>query len=156
MDAPIENDVDLMEEDTEEEDSAEEESEEEESEDETYIDTLIGEVFSEQKDKIAVYVDDPETPEELAMNDAIKRFLVQKVRNKLLDSFESQRKWIDDADLVAMVKKWKKLTAKEEIDASTAMKRIIKENAIITEAVDQHLEDMFEDAEEDDEEEDGD
>ena len=87
----------------------------------------------------------------MAKNESIKKFLVQKVRNRLLDSFEDQLKWIEDADLVAMVKKWKKVTAKDDdLDASTAMKRIIKENVVIAEAVEQHLEEMVEDA--DDEE----
>ena len=71
------------------------------------------------------------------------------VHNKLLDSFEGQLKWIEDADLVAIVKKWKKVTAKDDDLDATAMKRIIKENVIITEAVEQQLEEMVEDVEED-------
>ena len=75
--------------------------------------------------------------------------MVQKVRNKLLDSLEGQLKWIEDADLVAMIKKWRKLTAQDDdMDASTAMKRIIKENVVIVEAVEQQLEEMLEDVEE--------
>ena len=74
------------------------------------------------------------------------------VHNKLLDSFEGQLKWIEDADLVAMIKKWRKLTAQDDdMDASTAMKRIIKENVVIVEAVEQQLEEMLEDAEGSDE-----
>ena len=140
MATPIE-DVELTEEEA-------EEIDEEESEEETYIETVTREVVSEYEDKIEDYVNDPETPEETSKNESIKKFLVQKVRNKLLDSFEEQLKWIEDTDLVAMMKKWKKVTAKDdELDGSTAMKRIIKENANITEAVEQHLEDMMEDVE---------
>ena len=125
----------------------------EETEEETYIEAVTREVVSEYEDKIEDYVNDPETPEETAKNESIKKFLVQKVRNKLLDSFEEQLKWIEDADLVAMMKKWKKVTAKDdELDGSTAMKRIIKENVNITEAVEQHLEDMMEDVEDADDE----
>ncbi len=138
MDAPIDSDVELT----------EEEVDEEDSEEETYIETLTRKVVSEHEETVEDYVDDPETPEELAKNESIKKFLVQKVRNKLLDSFEDQLQWLGDADLVAMVRKWKKLTDKDDIDDSAAMKRIIKENAVIVEAVEQQLEEMLEDAEE--------
>ena len=124
--------------------------EEEESQEETYIETLTREVASEQEDRIVEYAEDPETPEELSKNDSIRKFLLQKVRDKLLESFESQLKWIEDADLVAMMKKWKRVTSNDELEASTAMKRIIKDNALINEAVEQHLEEMMES--EDDEE----
>jgi hypothetical protein len=125
----------------------------EESEDDTFIETLVQEVIAANEDRIADYVDDPDTPEELAVNESIKKFLIQKVRKRLLESFEDQLKWIEDADLVVMLKKWKKLTVKDEdLDPSTAMKRIIKENDVIVEAVEQHLEDMVQ--EDEDEEED--
>src|SRR5271156_7151513 len=104
------------------EDENEEIEVDESEEEETYIKTLTRQVVSEYEDRIADYVDDPETPEETARNESIKKFLVQKVRNKLLESFEAQLQWINDADLVAMVRKCKKLTAtNDEIDAPTAM-----------------------------------
>ena len=136
-------------------DETDEEVEEtdEESEDDTYIETLTEEVIAEHEDRIADYVDDPDTPEEQAVNESIKKFLIQKVRKRLLDSFEDQLKWIEDSDLVSMLKKWKKVTAKDEqLDPSTTMKRIIKENDVIVEAVEQHLEDMVQEDEAEDEE----
>ena len=73
------------------------------------------------------------------------------MRDKLLAYFKSQLKWIEDADLVAMMKKWKSVTSNdEEVDASTAMKRIIKDNDVINEVVEQHLQEFVEP--EDDEE----
>ena len=136
--------------DSEVEEVMEQSGEEEESQEETYIETLTREVASEQEDRIVEYAEDPETPEELSKNASIRKFLVQKVRDKLLASFESQLKWIEDADLVAMMKKWKRVTSNdEEVDASTAMKRIIKDN-VINEVVEQHLEELIES--EDDEE----
>src|SRR5438477_5428147 len=131
----------------------EDEVETEESEDDTFIETLVQEVIAANEDRIAEYVDDPDTPEEQAVNESIKKFLIQKVRKRLLDSFEDQLNWIEDADLVVMMKKWKKVTAKDEdLDPSTAMKRIIKENDVIVEAVEQHLEDMVQEDEAEDEE----
>ena len=41
-----------------------------------------------------------------------------------------------------MDKQCKKMIAKDNLDPSTAMKRIIKENFIIAETVERHLEDM--------------
>ena len=127
------------------------EDDSQEEEDETYIEALTRNVASEQDDRIVEYVENPETPEELSKNASIRKFLVQKVRDKLLASFESQLKWIDDVDLVGMIKKWKRVTSTDaDVDASTAMKRIIKDNDVINEAVVQHLEELMES--EDDEE----
>src|SRR3981189_1206961 len=95
----------------------EEEESQEEPQEETYIETLTLEVVYEQEDRIVDYVEDPETPEELSKNASIRKFLVQKLRDKLLSSFESQLKWIEDADLVAMMKKWKRVTSNDgEVD----------------------------------------
>src|SRR5271155_3623618 len=122
---------------------------EEESQEDTYIEILTQKVVSEQQERIGEYVDDPQTPEELSKNRSIKKFLLQMVHNKLLDSFESQLKWVEDADLVAMVKKWKRVTSSdEEVDATTAMKRIIKDSDVISEVVEQHLEELLESADE--------
>src|SRR5271156_4545791 len=89
---------------------SEEEAEEteESGEEETYIETLSREVITDHKDSIDDYTDDPETPDETARNESIRTFVVQKVRSRLLESFESQRKWLDDANLTSMVQKWKK------------------------------------------------
>ena len=85
----------------------------------------------------------------MAKNESIKKFLVQKVRNKLLDAFEGQLKWIEDADLITMIKKCRELTAQDDdLDAFAAMKRVIQENVVIVEAVEQQLELMLEDAQE--------
>jgi hypothetical protein len=146
---------DLNEEETEVDETDEEVQETEESEDDTYIETLTEKVISELEDKIADYTNDPETPEEQASNDSIKKFIVQKVRNRLLNSFEDQFKWLDDADLISMLKKWKKVMAKgDDLDPSTAMTRIIKENNVIMETVEQQLNDMMETEEDEDGEED--
>ena len=143
-----EDDVEMSEEEVEETEETGESEEEE-----TYIETLTRETIAENEDRIADYVDDPDTPEETSKNTSIKKFVVQKVRNKLLDSFEQQLKWIEDTDLATMMKKWKKATAKDdELDASDAMKQIIKESAVIGDTVEQHLGEMLDDAQEVEEE----
>src|SRR5271156_870612 len=135
------------------EEEVEETEESEESEEETYIETLTWKTIAENEDRIADYVDDPDTPEETAKNTSIKKFVVQRVLNKLLDSLEQQLKWIEDTDLASMMKKWKKATSKDdELDASDAMKIIIKESAVIGDTVEQHLGEMLDDAQEVEEE----
>ena len=79
-------------EDSEVDEVVEQSGDEEESQEETYIETLTREVASEQIYRIIEYSDDPETPEELSKNASIRKFLLQKVRDKLLESFESQLK----------------------------------------------------------------
>ena len=134
-------------------DQSVEEEESENEEEETYIETLTREVASEHRDSIAEFTEDPETPEELSKNDSIRKFLVQKVRDKLLESFESQIQWVEDDDLAAMMKKWRRVTAiDEDVDVSVAMKRIIKDNIVINEVVEKHLEELMETQEAEDEE----
>src|SRR5271156_4500473 len=95
-----EEDIEMSEEEFEETEESEEE--------ETCIETLTREVITDHKDRIDDYTDDPETPDETARNESIRKFVVQKVSSRLLESFESQLKWLDDANLTSMVKKWKR------------------------------------------------
>jgi hypothetical protein len=139
---------------SEEEDSTQESQAEsqEESQEETCIETVVDEVLTEHEDEILDYVIDPKTPEEMVKSEAIKKFAIRDTRKRLLDSYEEHRKWLEDEDLVTMDKKCKKMIAKDELDPSTAMKRIIKENFIIAETVEQHLEDMVTEMSEESEE----
>ena len=105
------------------------------------------------EDIVNNYVDDPQTPQELSENRSSKKFIVQKVRERLLESFESQQKWTNDEELVAMVKKCKwNLAKNEELDALTIMKRIIKKQSIIGELVEAAIEEQMEVDEDDDDE----
>ena len=127
---------------------------EEESQEETCIETVVDEVLTEHEEQIVDYVSDPKTTEEMVISEAIKKFAIHDARERLLDSYEEHRKWIDDEDLAAIDKKCKKMIAKDELDPSTDMKRIIKENFIIAEIVEQHLEDMVTEMSEESESED--
>ena len=128
-----------QEEDTSQESQAESE---EESQEETCIETVVDEVLTEHEEQIVDYVSDPKTTEEMVISEAIKKFAIHDARKRLLDSYEEHRKWIDDEDLAAMDKKCKRMIVKEDLDPSTTMKRIIKENFIIAETVERQLEDM--------------
>src|SRR5271168_2106455 len=108
MTSPNGDDIELTEEEI-----SDEEIDEEESDEETYIEILTREVVSEHEERIVDYVEDPETPEDMAKNESIKKFMVQKVRSRLLESFEDQIQWLEDTDLIAMMRKWKKATAKD-------------------------------------------
>ena len=117
---------------------------EEGSDEETYIESLTQDVMIEQADRVTEYVEDPETPEQLSSNRSIKKFIIQTVRNRLLKSFESQLKWVEDTELMDMMKKWKKVTSCNDVEASAAMKKIIKDSDVIKEVVEQHLEELME------------
>src|SRR5271167_4995989 len=75
---------------------------------------LVQEVVDLHEDIVNNYVVEPETPDELNHNESTKKFLVQKVRKRLLDSFQSQQQWTVDADLIAMVKKCKREMSKND------------------------------------------
>ena len=131
----------------------EEEEDDEEEEEETYLQSLVKEVVSLHEDIVNNYVDDPQTPQELSENRSTKKFIVQKVRERLLESFESQQKWTNDEELVAMVKKCKRDLAKnEELEPLSIMKRIIKQQSIIGELVEAAIEEQMEVDEDDDDE----
>jgi hypothetical protein len=141
------NDTENVEE--EESEVEEEESEvdktEEESEDETFIERVSGEVIEAHETALADYVEDPQTPKELTKNESIKKFLVKKVCDKLLKSFESHRVWAEDVELLAIVKRWKRLMAEDDqLDSIAAMGRILKETSVITEVVEEQVDEVME------------
>ena len=67
-----------------------EEDEEDEEEEETYLQSLTQEIVDLHEDIVNNYLDDPQTPKELSDNESTKIFLLQTVRDRLLESFESQ------------------------------------------------------------------
>ena len=112
-------------------------------EEETYLQSLMQEVVDLHEDIVNTYVVDPDTPQELSQNESTKKFLVQRVRKRLLDSFESQQQWAEDVELLAMVKKCKREMSKnDELSALTAMKRIIKNEEKIGELVEAAIEEQ--------------
>src|SRR5271156_1064591 len=137
------------------EEEVKDDDDEEEEEEESYLQSLTQEVVDLHDDIVQSYVTEPDTPQELCENQAAKKFIVQKVRKRLLDSFESHQQWVEDEELVAMVKKCKRTMSKnDELDAVTAMKRIIKNQEIIGELVEAAIEEAGDgdDDEEDDDE----
>ena len=111
------------------------------------------------EDIVNAYVMNPDTPQELSENESTKKFIVHKVRKRLLDSFESQQQWSEDELLIGMVKKCKKDMSKDaDLNALTAMKRIIQNEEIIFELVESTIEEQFadDDVEDDDDKNDTD
>src|SRR5271156_5985681 len=148
-------DEDIVEDDDQDENDDEEDDDDETDEEETYLQSLVQEVVDLHEDIVNNYVVEPETPDELNHNESTKKFLVQKVRKRLLDSFESQQQWTVDADLIAMVKKCKREMSKnDDLNALTAMKRTIKNEEIIGELVEAAIEEQVE-ADDDDDDDDG-
>ena len=96
-------------------------------------------------DLMQSYNADLQTHQEMSENAATKKFLVQKVRDRLLESYECQQKWSDEEQLVTMLKKCKKeLSKDDELDSLTVMKRIIKQEPSIGELVEAAIEEQME------------
>src|SRR5271156_6730817 len=124
------NDTDVIDDEEVDEDDGDEGDETEEEE--TYLQALTNEVVDLHEDLVNNYVVEPQTPDEMSQNYSTKKFLVQKIRKRLLDSFESQQQWTEDDDLISMVKKCKREMSKnDELSTLTAMKRIIKNEQIM-------------------------
>ena len=131
------------------EDSANDDDETEQ--DESFLQSLTQEVIESNIDIVNRYVPDPNTPDEFNQNEIIKKFMVEKVRKRLLESYGSQLQWSEDPELLSMVKQCKKELAKDDdLSALTAMKRIIKNEAKIRELVDAAIEEKVEDDDDDD------
>src|ERR1700721_1238809 len=118
-------------------DSVNDDEEDDETEqDESFLQSLTQEVIDSNIDIVNRYVPDPNTPDEFNQNEITKKFMVEKVRKRLLESYESQLQWSEDPELLSMVKQCKKELAKDDnLSALTAMKRILRNEAKIGELV---------------------
>ena len=139
------------------EDSVNDEEDDDESEqDESFLQSLTQEVIDSNIDIVNKYVPDPNTPAEFNQNEITKKFIVEKVRKRLLESYESQLQWSEDPELLSMVKQCKKELAKDDnLSALTAMRRIIKNEAKIGELVEEAIEEQVNNDDDDDDDDDG-
>jgi GTP-sensing pleiotropic transcriptional regulator CodY len=132
-------------------DEEEDDDDDESEQDESFLQSLTQEVIDSNIDIVNKYVPDPNTPAEFNQNEITKKFMVEKVRKRLLESYESQLQWSEDPELLSMVKQCKKELAKDDnLSALTAMKRIIKNEAKIGELVEAAIEEQVEDDDDDD------
>jgi GTP-sensing pleiotropic transcriptional regulator CodY len=146
----------VSEEDVDDSANEEEEDDDETEQDESFLQSLTQEVIESNIDIVNRYVPDPNTPDEFNQNEITKKFMVEKVRKRLLESYESQLQWSEDPELLSMVKKCKKELAKDDnLSALTAMKRIIKNEVKIGELVEAAIEEQVEDDDDDDDDDDG-
>ena len=130
-------------------DEEEEDSDDVTEQDEPLLNSLTQEVIDSNIDIVNKYVPDPDKPEEFNQNESTKKFLVEKVRKRLLESFESQLQWTEDPELVSMVKKCKRELAKDDdLNVLTAMKRIIQNEPKIVELVESAIEEQADNDEE--------
>jgi hypothetical protein len=141
------DDVEEADDDVEDDDNEDESDDEEE----TYLESITNKVVDLHDDIVSSYVIDPETPEELTQNESTKKFLIQQVRKRLLDSYESHLQWAVDDNLLSMMKKCKRqMSVNDELDALTAMKRIINKEDVIEEIVEAAIEEQIENADDED------
>ena len=125
-----------------------EDDEEESDEEKTHLETLTEEVVLEHEEVLKDYVAEPENPKQMTKNESIKKFLAVKVREKMLESFESYQQWLEDELLILILKKWKRAMAKDdELDGAIVTKKILRHEATIDDAVENEIEEQI-DAEE--------
>ena len=147
----------VSEEDDEDSVNDEEEDDDESEQDESFLQSLTQEVIDSNIDIVNKYVPDPNTPAEFNQNEITKKFMVEKVRKRLLESYESQLQWSEDPELLSMVKQCKKELAKDDnLSALTAMRRIIKNEAKIGELVEEAIEEQVNNDDDDDDDDDDD
>ena len=147
----------VSEEDDEDSVNDEEEDDDESEQDESFLQSLTQEVIDSNIDIVNKYVPDPNTPAEFNQNEITKKFMVEKVRKRLLESYESQLQWSEDPELLSMVKQCKKELVKDDnLSALTAMRRIIKNEAKIGELVEEAIEEQVNNDDDDDDDDDDD
>ena len=88
---------------------------------ETYLETVTREVLEEHQDLCNNYTSDPESPDDVAENESIKKFIALKIRAKVLESFECRQQWEDDEQLKKLFRACKRaMNSDTDLDAVTA------------------------------------
>ena len=88
----------VSEEDVDDNANEEEEDDDETEQDESFLQSLTQEVIESNIDIVNRYVPDPNT--QFNQNEITKKFMVEMVRKRLLESYESQLQWSEDPELV--------------------------------------------------------
>ena len=114
-----------------------------ESDDEdSYVETVLNDVFGEYENTIKEHVPEPDTIEEYSKNSTIINFVRDKIIDKFAEDFHARNSW-NSMDITS---KWTRLARKrmvdDDVDDSTAMKRVLRSNGIIEERVKEHIEEM--------------
>jgi hypothetical protein len=119
-----------------------------------YIQNVINDIFDEYDNVVQGHVPEPQTLEEYNKNNSIEKFLRDKLITQFAEDFNITNSW-NDLNVTA---KWSKLAqkrmAEDEVDGLTAIKRILRKDAIIEEWISEELDDMH-NKEDDDSEDDG-
>src|SRR5277367_2767378 len=141
----IDDDVTEDETDEEEEDVEEEEEEEEE---ESPLETIVKSILEEYKETLNNYVADPNSPEDVSENDAIKKFIKLKVRAKIMQSFESRQQWDNDAKLIEFFVAHRLAMKKDpNLEAMDAMKQVLRRDNGIADLIERIIDEEIDDAE---------
>ena len=136
-----------------EEDGDQNNSEEEDVEEDTSIESTINEVFDEYENVVQEHVQEPESLAEYSKNGTIASFLRDKLINKFAEDFKTVSSWNE----LDVTRKWSRLAQKrmaiDDVDAMTAMKRVLLRDEIIKEWVEENLSEETDDDDVDDEHE---
>ena len=145
------DDDDVTDDDVVQDDNIEDEEDENEA---SYLETITGEVLEENAQALNRFVSNPTSPEEVAKNESVKKFIALKVRERIMKSFGCRQQWEDDEQLKKLYNDSKRAMKKDEnLEAEEAMKQVIRKSNIIDDVIERILEDQGVDEDNDDDEE---
>src|SRR5277367_5898111 len=141
-------DDDVTEDETDEEEDVEEEEDGDEDEDESPLETIVKSILEEYKETLNNYVADPNSPEDVSENDAIKKFIKLKVRAKIMQSFESRQQWDNDAKLIEFFVAHRLAMKKDpNLEAMDAMKQVLRRDNGIADLIERIIDEEIDDDE---------
>src|SRR5277367_350702 len=143
---------DVTDDDVTEDELDEEEDDDEEEEEESPLKTIVKAIMQEYKQTLNNYVADPNSPEDVSENEAIKKFIKLKVRAKIMQSFESRQQWDNDAQLTKLFSAHKHAMKKDPCrEVVDAMRHVLRRDDGIADLIERIIDEEIGDNEEDDE-----
>ena len=127
------------------------EDEDEEEDEEGYVECVIKDIFDKHEGVLQDHVPDPDTLDEYSKNKTVEDFLRDKIISKFADDFHTLVSW----NSLDVTQRWarqaRKHMAEDNINAVSAMKRVLYRDQIIKELIIEELNDSENEDEDEDE-----
>ena len=128
--------------DEENEDEENEDEEGEESEDDSYVKSVVNDVFDKHDQMLNAHVPDVQSLEEYARNNNVEKYMREQIINKFAEDFNIVMCWEKEDTTTKWGKLARKRMATDDIDAPTAMKRVLHSDKTIKEWITEHIDDV--------------
>jgi uncharacterized protein (DUF4415 family) len=120
-------------------------------EEESYVKSIVRDIMEEFGEDIKTYVVKPHSPDQVTQNEAVKKLVMLKVQDKVLESFECKQVWEDDEELQKLFQACKRAMKKDpDLEALDAMRHVLRKSNGIEDLIDRMLEEENNDEEEED------